>query len=179
MWQRAISACRRQPLATGVLAAGSKGALADVTSSVLLQDGEIRPARTAAFALWNASYCGLAVYGMYSVWLPRLGVGVATSVIFDNFLATPFLCLPSYYVWLGAVEAWTGEAREFSAAKSLRRYADEAKETLSLSWALWIPIHCLTFSVVPVPLRTHFVAACSFCTLTCMSFLQASLERRR
>ena len=57
--------------------------------------------------------------------------------------------------------------------------ADEAKETLTLTWALWIPIHCLTFSVVPVPLRTHFVAGYSFCTLTCMSFLQASLERRR
>ena len=173
--------------------AGTKGALADLSSSFLLQDGDVRPARTAAFALWNATYCGLAVYGMYSVWLPRVlplvtasgarhpraTAHTALSVGFDNFIATPFLCLPTYYLWLGAVEAWTGEGRAFSASASLRRYADEAYETLQLSLALWVPIHTLTFSVVPVPLRTHFVACCSVCTLACMSMLQASLERRR
>ena len=36
-----------------------------------------------------------------------------------------------------------------------------------------------TFSLVPVPLRTHFSAAMSFVTLTAMSALQCSLESRR
>ena len=61
----------------------------------------------------------------------------------------------------------------------LRRYAAEARETLQLSWSLWIPIHTVTFSLVPVPLRTHFSAAMSFVTLTAMSALQCSLESRR
>jgi hypothetical protein len=190
-----LSIAHRQPLITGVLAAGTKGALADLVAQRALQDTPYKPSRTAAFAVWNATYCGLGVYGMYSrilprVWPIRMASGerhplasrhIMYSVGFDNFLATPFLCLPTYYLCHCTIEAASDERRRplELVSKSLRMCASEARETLALSWAFWIPIHALTFTAVPVPLRTHWVAVCSFATLTCMSLLQGSLEERR
>ena len=218
--QHMLSACRRRPLLTGVGAAGMKGALADLTGQLLLQDGEYRPTRTLAFAMWNATYCGLGVYGLYSVLLPRywpivtMSGGkniplshrprrcsyfllrplivlsaphalasrhICYSVAFDNFIATPVLCLPTYYLCHTFIEASAADRQRPTqlASAAIRTYAAEAGETLRLSWCLWVPIHCATFSVIPVPLRTHWVAACSFVTLSFMSLLQNSLEKRR
>ena len=136
-----------------------------------------RPARTAV-ALWNASYCGLAVWAC-----ARSGCRDRRRRRRERHLrqfCRHALPLPAVVLRLARRRRGVdGRGARVLRRKIARRYADEAKETLALTWALWIPIHCLTFSVVPVPLRTHFVAACSFCTLTCMSFLQASLERRR
>lgn len=191
-----LDACRSRPLLTGVVAATTKGALADVASQALLQrDREYEPTRTAAFALWNGLYCGLVVYALYTVMIPRmwptkLSSGswhplarrhVALSVCFDNLFATPFLCLPTYYACLAFMEATWAELRRPTAilARALTVYRSEARETLSLSLGIWIPVHVLTFSLVPVDLRTHWVACCSFVALSFMSLLQASLERRR
>lgn len=200
-------ACHRRPMVTGVAAAAIKGGCADLLSQSLFQEGDYKPLRTAAFALWNASYCGFGVFRMYSVLLPqmwpvRLASGAphplavrhtALCVVFDNFFATPFLCLPTYYLLHGWLESIVEERLRPHAAEgggtpkpvatvvadSLRRYAAEARETLQLSWTLWIPIHTVTFTLVPVPLRTHWTAAMSFLTLTAMSVLQCSLEARR
>lgn len=190
-----IRAFRQQPFITGVAFAGSKGALADLVSQSLLQDGDYKPSRTLAFGLWNALYCGAVVYALYSVLLPRVlplvlasgarhpraALHTVLSVGFDNFLATPFLCLPTYYFCHTAVEAsWQERRRPLElASNSLQLYASEAYETLLLSWSLWIPIHFATFTVIPPPLRAHWSAACSFVTLTFMSLLQSTLERRR
>ncbi len=195
MIQRALRLCREHALLTGVACAGTKGALADVVSQLTLQENDYKPLRTAAFTLWNALYCGLAVYGLYSVLLPRIWPVTLKSgewhplarrhtlfaVAFDNLVSTPFLCLPSYYLCHRALEADWDERRQPLALvyNAMRTYASEAKETLTLSWCFWIPIHAATFSVVPVPLRTHWVAACSFVTLSFMSVLQNSLEARR
>ena len=46
--------------------------------------------------------------------------------------------------------------------------------------AVWIPIHCVSFSgMVPVHLRVHFVAVMSFFTLMATSVLQGKLEKQR
>ena len=188
--------CHAFPMRTGILSAGMKGALADLSSQAMLQQGEpFQPSRTAAFFLWNAAYCGGFVYWAYSVRAPRmlpvrLSCGLRhpqaarnTALLcgIDNFVATPLLCMPLYYLFKSAIDA-TADERQRPIALSqgaLRQYANESREVLALSWGLWVPIHLVTFSVVPEPLRTHFTAACSFCTLTLMSLLQSRLEARR
>ena len=190
--QRIIATCQQWPLLTGTACAAAKGALADVTAQELSGAAEYRPGRTAAFAVWSALYCGVGVYSLYSVLLPRIwpttGVvpslvrrHVAFSVLFDNLLATPFLCMPTYYLCRIGLASSSEERRRPGAiaAAALRVYAAEARDVLRLSWSLWFPIHCLTFTVVPIKLRTHFVALCSFVTLMCMSCLQGRLETRR
>jgi len=192
-----VRALLRRPLLTGVVCAGTKGAMADVTSQLVLQQRErLDTKQTVAFGLWNAVYCGGCVYLLYSVVLPRFwpvtlpgGGGrhprfvrnVVSLVAFDNFVATPLLCLPTYYLALGALEArWQDLRRPLGLVSSaMRRYASEFRDVMGLSWSMWVPIHLATFSVVPVPLRTHFTAAMSFLTLTLMSALQSQLERRR
>ena len=191
---RLIDACRRWPLATGVAAAGIKGAMADLTGQLASgKEGGYAPQRTAAFALWNALYCGFGVYGMYSVILPRVWPtirpcgapayrNILKAVCFDNLIATPLVCLPTYYLCHRLVDA--AATKEYHqplemVKQAMNTYKAEAYDTLKLSLTMWVPIHALTFSIVPVPLRTHWVAACSFVTLTFMSLLQGSLERTR
>ena len=195
MLLKLLHLCQQQPLATGIVCAGTKGALADVLSQLSKRDAEYNPTRTYAFAAWNALYCGLAVYGLYSVLLPRVwptvllsgarhpkaSWHVAYSVAFDNAIATPLICLPTYYVAHTVVDSnWAERRRPLElASRAMRIYVEEARDVISLSWMLWVPIQTVTFSVVPVSLRTHFVAAASFATLTIMSRLQGKLEERR
>ena len=186
-----IAKFEEYPLRTGVLCAGGKGALADFTSQMCFQDGDYRLARTFAFGLWNAAYCGVAVHMMYSVlaprWLPttrghpKMLRNVLLLVGLDNFFATPLLCLPTYYTCHAALDA-TAEERRHPAQlvrTALSTYASEMDQTLKLSWSLWIPIHFVTFTAVPSSLRVHFSAVCSFGTLIVMSMLQGKLELLR
>ena len=146
-----------------------------------------------AFAMWNTLYCGLAVYAMYSVFFPRVWPTVLASgarhphaarrilgmVCFDNLVATPLLCLPTLYLCKQACDGGPPSVRCAGfAAEAMRRYASEARETIGLSLALWVPIHCVTFSIIPVELRAHFTTSCSFVTITCMSVLQSGLAAR-
>ena len=100
---RLLSLFQRHPLATGVLCAGCKGALADVSGQAMRTNAEYDPKQTLAFALWNTLYCGFGVYLLYSWLFPRywplvLSTGAkhpqallrtAGMVAFDNLLATP------------------------------------------------------------------------------------------
>ena len=188
---------KKHSFLTGVAFATSKGVLADVVSQTALQrDVEYNVDRTLAFGLWNGLYCGGVTYLIYGRLFPLLMPLTLASgarhplarrftlamVAFDNFVATPLLCLPTYYVCMLALESRGASAASSPgavASRGLERYRSEWKETLGLTWALWIPIHSLTFSVVPVHLRVHWTAACSFATLMCMSVLQGALEARR
>ena len=191
---RLLGFLERRPFATGVLCAGCKGALADLSGQAMMTHA-YNPKQTLAFALWNTFYCGFGVYILYSVLFPRywplvLSNGAkhphallrtAGMVAFDNLIATPFLCLPTYYLCaFGIEQGREGLRRPRALAQAaLSRYRSEARETIGLSLALWIPIHSITFSTIPVPLRVHWTAAMSFLTLTCMSLLQQTLATRR
>ena len=190
-----LSELTRRPLITGIVCAGGKGCLADALSQKMLQDGEYKAERTVAFGLWNAIYCGAACFAMYSVLAPRLlplrlanGMrhphatrNTLALVAFDNLVATPLVCLPTYYAVHAFVTASHEERRRPVALtrSALQTYARECVETLSLSWSFWVPIHLVTFSIVPTPLRVHFTAVMSGVTLTFMSLLQSVLEDRR
>ena len=189
--QRAVMA---RPFISGALLAGTKGALADWVSqrsSPRRYDGR----RTISFFIWNTMYCGVFCYIMYSKAFPWLQpillargvpafVAALSMVLFDNFVATPFVCLPSMYLCIALVDSTSPLPSQKSAArrvlsKAVENYSNEWRSTLLLSWSLWIPIHCVTFSVVPAPLRVHFTACCSFLTLMAMSRLVGVLETRR
>lgn len=188
---RANKLVRQRTLVTGVVAAGAKGILADAFSQNAFQHGEYNAARSAAFGVWNATYCGLACHLLYVRLFPRYLPLVLPSgarhpaarmrtmlmVGFDNFIATPLVCLPTLYLATAALEARAAGASITRRAAEL--YRSEWRETLKLSCALWVPIHTLTFSIVPVHWRVHFTAAASFVTLTAMSVLQGSLEKGR
>ena len=129
--------------------------------------------RTFAFFLYGGLYQGCAQYyifnELYPVWF---GEGtdlqtVATKVCVDQFLLTPFLCLPVAYLVKAVVF-------RYSLAEGLSRYVADAKRDLLLKyWVLWGPVQCLTFSVVPPQWRVPFIALVSFFWLIILSTITA------
>ena len=62
----------------------------------------------------------------------------------------------------------------YGARLALRRYlADARRDLLAKYWALWTPVQCLTFGVVPPQWRIAFVAAVSFFWLIVLSSIAA------
>ena len=183
---------RRHTLATGVCTAAVKGAAAEATSQMIVGH-PFEADRTIAFGLWNGAYCGGFAFWLYNVQFParwplvlanglahpRARLHTALMVGADNFIFTPFFCLPSYYAFHSLVESAHRGLDAGFVRRGLERYRDEFVPTVQLSLSLWIPIHTLTFSVVPTHLRVHWSACCSFLTLMCFSALQGKLERAR
>ena len=119
--------------------------------------------RNLAFLLYGAIYQGMGqelIYNhLYSSWFGS-GTGpaiVAAKVAFDLLIQTTLLTLPVAYLTKAAIF-------RYSFAEGLRRYwEDITTHGLLLKYfALWGPVQCLTFSVVPEQFRIGFVAAVSF-----------------
>ena len=102
-------------------------------------------------------------------------------VAIDNFVSSPWFFIPSYYIVREALRVGSDALCDPGRVvrDALRTYGNEFWSCMSLTWSLWIPIHCVTFSIVPQHLRVHFSAVCSFFTLAAMSVLQGRLEKRR
>lgn len=125
--------------------------------------------RNAAFILYGGAYQGVAQYFIFNRIFPALwGEGtdfatVATKVLVDQLLLTPFLCLPAAYLVKAAV---FGQPLSVG----LSRYVTAAKKDLLWKyWAIWTPAQCLTFSVVPPHWRIAFIASVSFVWLILLS----------
>ena len=62
----------------------------------------------------------------------------------------------------------------YGARLALRRYlADARRDLLVKYWALWTPVQCLTFGVVPPQWRVPFIALVSFFWLLVLSSISS------
>ncbi|EOD40505.1 hypothetical protein EMIHUDRAFT_422938 [Emiliania huxleyi CCMP1516] len=129
--------------------------------------------RTLAFLLYGGIYQGCFQHWLFNRMLPALvGEGsdlrtVLSKVAVDQLILTPFLCLPAAYLFKAL-------AFGYGARLALRRYlADARRDLLAKYWALWTPVQCLTFGVVPPQWRIAFVAAVSFFWLIVLSSITA------
>eukprot|EP00929_Paragymnodinium_shiwhaense_P000415 TRINITY_DN100666_c0_g1_i1.p1 TRINITY_DN100666_c0_g1~~TRINITY_DN100666_c0_g1_i1.p1 ORF type:complete len:265 (-),score=30.47 TRINITY_DN100666_c0_g1_i1:679-1473(-) len=195
---RMSSFVNRYALSTGMFVAGVKGAGADATSQIALHKQETYDFdRTATFGIWSGCYCGGLLYILYSrvfPWVlplttaagqahPHRLAHVIAMICIDNFISTPFFFMPSYYVVREGLRnlhdeaAWQEPVK--MASHALQTYRNEFWSCMLLSWGMWIPIHCATFSVVPTLMRVHFTSVCSFFTLAMTSSLQTVLEKKR
>jgi Mpv17 / PMP22 family len=180
-----------------------------VLSAVALE--EVAPpsfdfSRNGAFLLYGGCYCGmfqeLLFTKLYPVWfgptvtqLPENVLEyhwptIVTTVLFDNFLAAPFLCLPVLYVvkafCTGADVATTTATTSTDQpalagmADTIRNALDRYKADVQLQgllfkyWAIWLPVQCCTFSIVPMQYRVIFVAAVSFLWVIILSSISSS-----
>ena len=98
-------------------------------------------------------------------------VTVLTKVCFDLFVQTIFLTLPIAYLSKALIF-------RYSAKEAFRRYVDDIRNhgLLTKYFALWGPVQCLTFSIVPEHFRVTFIAAVSFFWLIILSSI-ASKKR--
>ena len=125
--------------------------------------------RLGTFFLYGGLYQGCVQHWlfneMYPIWFGE-GTDVATvaiKVLFDQFVLTPFLCLPVCYLVKALV--FSKPLRE-----GLENYVEDAKRDLLWKyWLLWGPVQCLTFTVVPTQWRVPFIAFVSFFWLLVLS----------
>ena len=94
--------------------------------------------------------------------LPLLGAGtdvktVASKVVADTGIICPLMTIPTAYVIKGFLIGNTF-------VQSMANYVDDVvnKGLLFKNWMIFVPVQCITFSIVPEHFRVSFVACISF-----------------
>lgn len=118
--------------------------------------------RTLVFILYGGFYQGCAQEFIYNSVLPMLGKGtdmktVARKVAVDMGLISPLLCIPAAYVIKGSL---IGNSFQ----QSLANYVDDVlhQGVVFKNWMIFVPVQCITFSIIPEHFRVSFVACISF-----------------
>ena len=93
----------------------------------------------------------------YSVLIERWFERSALKVAFDQFVYTPVVYIPSFYLVTGELRGQTlSSIWEDLFVNGLLAATTEE------SWLIWIPAQAITFTIVPPQLRVAFVAAVGF-----------------
>mmetsp|Transcript_10977 Transcript_10977/g.23325 ORF Transcript_10977/g.23325 Transcript_10977/m.23325 type:complete len:246 (+) Transcript_10977:457-1194(+) len=119
--------------------------------------------RSAVFLLYGGLYQGMAQEAIYNDFMPKyFGTStdfktVVSKVIADMGFITPLICIPMAYFVKGLL---VGD----SFSVSLQNYWGDVvhRGVLFKNWMIFVPVQCLTFSVIPPHFRVSFVAFVSF-----------------
>jgi hypothetical protein len=161
------------PFAAAFVICAFKATAADLLAQAGERKGlEIK--RTIAFLFYGGLYQGCFQEFMFNGIFPKLfgeGIGmnvVVKKVAFDMLVISPFLCLPVAYFIKAVVFGQTMK-------EGLNRYIHDIQHNKLLKkyWAIWAPVQCCTFTVVPPELRITFIAFVSFFWLILLSTVSA------
>ena len=155
------------------------GVFTTITSNTKESVEKIDIARNTAFILYGGLYQGITQEFIFNHVYPLLfGFGtdittVATKVVFDMVVLSPFVCLPAAYLMKGLIF-------QELLMDSLRHYYDDVMERglILKYWMVWAPVQCLTFSIIPEHLRITFIALVSFFWLILLSAISAESDER-
>ena len=118
--------------------------------------------RSLTFILYGGFYQGMVLEFIYNHVLPLFGTGtdvktVARKVAVDMGFISPCITIPTAYVIKGFLIGNTF-------VQSLANYVDDVvnKGLLFKNWMIFVPVQCITFSIVPEHFRVSFVACISF-----------------
>ena len=126
--------------------------------------------RNLAFIIYGSIYQGMAQEYIYNHIYPAFfGSGtdvvtVLTKVLFDLLVQTTLITLPIAYFAKALIY-------RYSFAEALERYVDDIRNhgLLTKYFALWGPVQCITFSIIPEHFRVTFIALVSFFWLIILS----------
>eukprot|EP00541_Cyclophora_tenuis_P019304 CAMPEP_0116565170 /NCGR_PEP_ID=MMETSP0397-20121206/13752_1 /TAXON_ID=216820 /ORGANISM="Cyclophora tenuis, Strain ECT3854" /LENGTH=233 /DNA_ID=CAMNT_0004091919 /DNA_START=146 /DNA_END=844 /DNA_ORIENTATION=+ len=131
--------------------------------------------RNIGFLLYGGLYQGMVQEYIYNTWYPSI-FGDSTAiwtvlqqVMIDLIFLSPFICLPVAYLFKAGI------SEDQSIPDGLQKYITHVKDEglLVKYWALWFPVQCLTFGVIPQHLRILFIAFVSFFWLMILSAISA------
>ncbi|KAL7493473.1 hypothetical protein ACHAWT_002469 [Skeletonema menzelii] len=118
--------------------------------------------RSLIFILYGGFYQGMVLEFVYNHVLPLFGSGtdmktVARKVAVDMGFISPCITIPTAYVIKGFLIGNTF-------VQSLANYVDDVvnKGLVFKNWMIFVPVQCITFSIVPEHFRVSFVACISF-----------------
>lgn len=181
------------PYAAGAFVAGFKATTADIIAqkrqirklNAEIEEKETKKEnkkgldiqRTLGFLLYGAVYQGLVQEYTYNHLYPILfgteitTISVLMKVFCDMAVQTPLLTLPIAYYSKALLVGNTFK-------QAMEHYVDDIKNRglLLKFWALWTPVQCLTFSIIPEHFRVSFIALISFFWVIILSSLSAAKE---
>jgi len=176
VWQAIDEWVTSNPYIAAFFVAAFKATLSDVFAQTLKRE-KIVWRRSAAFCLYGGIYQGCIQQLLYiNCFNAMFGTGddlrtVATKVLFDQFVHSPFLAIPLVYLFKAVMF-------NYSFREGLERYVHDAKRDLLITcWVFWIPAQCLTFSIVPQQWRISFVALVSFFWLCAVSIISGRADK--
>jgi len=118
--------------------------------------------RSLVFILYGGFYQGMVLEFIYNHVLPLFGTGtdmktVASKVVADMGFISPLVTIPTAYVIKGFLIGNTF-------VQSLANYVDDVvnKGLVFKNWMIFVPVQCITFSIIPEHFRVSFVACISF-----------------
>lgn len=159
------------PFTTAFLTGMSIVSASDVTAQVLERRPALDKKRLAAMALYGGLYSGIGHRVLYAT-LERavpasLGLWrrTAVQVSISQFLHTPFMQLPIFYISTGLIQGRTVEQ-----ISALMR--DTYGYTLWHNYAFWLPTTTALYAVVPLHFRTLAMNVASFAWNTFLSSTQ-------
>jgi hypothetical protein len=126
--------------------------------------------RNLAFIIYGSIYQGMAQEYIYNHLYPAFfGSGtdvvtVLTKVLFDLLVQTTLITLPIAYISKALIY-------RYSFGEALERYVNDIRKEglLTKYFALWGPVQCITFSIIPEHFRMTFIALVSFFWLIILS----------
>jgi len=174
----------------------SRGVLGDVSAQLFeqrdqLQEGEPffhdvnRTLTYATFCIGTGAVLDRYLYTIkFPQWFPskdpvtgmRHNLNIAKAVLVDNFLSTPFLFFPAYYLYKDCFMG-LGVTKPLTPVESLEHYRSEFFEQNIASLLFWVPANTVTFGVIPTHLRVAFVSVCTTGYLAILSVITASLDK--
>lgn len=154
--------------------------------------------RNFVFAAFGALYLGGVQFGIYTRIMPRLfperavkaaavkksffksprTLSVAKQVGFDQFLHVPLLFFPCFYVLKESVESGRLPWVEGTALRGIKRYSVNAFVDMKDQLSVFLPGAIINFSIMPLWLRTPWVAAVSFVYTMILSARNGTRERQ-
>ena len=183
VWSQVLAAIdafyHTAPYATGAITCGAKASAADFIAQRRQRNfSKFEKARNIAFLLYGAVYQGVAqeyIYNhCYTAWFGSSNqpIVVLKKVLFDLCVQTTLVTLPVAYLTKAAIF-------RYSIRQGLRQYKHDVVNNglLKKYFALWGPVQCLTFSVIPEHLRISFIAAVSFFWLIILSTISARVQQ--
>lgn len=166
---RGLELTEAKPLTVGVLVSGILGISADGVAQKC-NDGEFHLRRSIAFGIHGLLYIGVVQYVLWIRIFPfiirNLPAKVArretsTMVVMDMALHIPFLYFPVFYV-LKELIVNEGNLNTLMLRSAYTIWRTNLCEDIKMSWTVWGPVQCVTFSIIPMHLRVPFVSAVNF-----------------
>ena len=140
--------------------------------------------RLALYGIWT-NFAAITIdWVVFAVltprWFPTMVDGhfrminVWKACAFDNLIVTPFFFYPLFYIFKNCFMS----TQSVGVIGALRNYRQDLWAQLGATWAVWVPMHLLMFSVVPPHLRVLFVSVVGVGYVTLLSMVTQYCDNR-
>ncbi len=161
----------QHPYRTAGLTMAAQAAISDIMAQKLVDaDCDVDLERLSKFTFFCAVYAGCFQHAVFNILFPRLFPGNGWKValkktLADNFVHTPFVYLPSYFILKSMVDKDRG-----TVLLGMQEYHTAGLPVLVDCWSIWIPAQFVAFAFIPVNFRILYNAAVGTVWDTLLSF---------